>query len=329
MGGSGGDYSPDVNVVRKSSTTRGFSDTSREEFTSKSGPYKSVLPINFPGLEIYKDQDIVFVLIDGTGSMGDDVFIIRDKIVLLEGQLRIQGYLKDPLVVVGIVGDANSDNYPIQVSKPERGDALISEIGKLYVEHGGGGQSMESYELMAYYLLKHVKLNDPKNKPFVFWLGDEGVYPEISAEHINEHIKDETVEEDIDTKETFTKLCKKYNVYRLHREYNDKSENKNIMKQWRDLIGDERVQQLTKPKEVVDVILGVVATGTKSRSIGQYLDDMRQRGQTDDRIEDVEKMLLGFEKGLVPIADTPQNVAAKLPGADANTKKRSAGSKKL
>jgi len=327
MGGSGGDYSPDVNYVRKSSTSSGFSNTSKDEFTSKSGPDKSVLPVNFHGLEIYKDQDIVFVLIDGTGSMGDDAFIIRDKIVLLEGQLRIQGYLKDPLVVVGIVGDANSDRYPIQISKPERGDALIAEIGKLYVEHGGGGQSMESYELMAYYLLKHVKLDNPKSKPFLFWLGDEGVYPEISVEHIKDHIN-ETVEKDIDTKETFTKLCKKYNVFRLHREYNDKSENKVIMKQWKDLIGSEKVQQLIKPKEVIDVILGVVATVTKSRSIDQYLDDMRQRGQTPERIEDVEKMLIGFEKGLVPIANTSQNIS-KLPIADIDTKKRNSGSKKL
>ena len=89
-----------------------------------------------------------------------------------------------------------------------------------------------------------------------------------------------------------------------------------------------KVQQLIKPKEVVDVILGVVAMGTKSRSIDQYLDDMRQRGQTEDRIDDVEKMLLGFEKGLVPVADTPQNIS-KLPGADTNTKKRTSGSKKL
>lgn len=325
MGGSGGDYSNDVNYVRQArSSTQSFSDVSRDTITSKWAPDKSVLPTNFKDIEIYAGQDIVIVAIDGTGSMGDDTFIIRDKIVLLEGQLRIQGYLKNPLIMIVMVGDAYSDRYPIQVSKPERGDALIAEIEKTYPEGNGGGQGKESYELTAYYLLNHVKLDDTNAKPYVFFLGDEGVYTTINAEQVEEHIG-ERMENDMDTKTVFKQLCQKYNVFRLHREYSGYGNADDvIVKQWKDLIGQERVQRLTKPKEVVDDILGIVAVGTKSRTIDGYLDDLKNRGQTPERIDAVKKVLMGVGNAVVPIKDAP-----KLPGMKPDTKKRTSDSVKL
>ncbi len=330
MGGSGGDYSSDVNYVRKSSTKGGYSSISRDELMKKSGPDQSVLPLNFPGIEIYKDQDIVIVIIDGTGSMGEDAFIIRDKIVLLEGQLRIQGYLRNPLVMVCIVGDANSDTYPIQITKPERGDALIAEIEKTYPEGKGGGQGMESYELMAYYFVEHMKLDDTMARPYLFFLGDEGIYPEVDANHIREFIGDR-IKDDLDSGEVFKNLCKKFNVFRLHRKYDGGSgEDANIFKQWQKMIGNERVQRLDVPKAVVDIILGIIAIGSKSRTRSQYLNDLRGKGkdpnrvQDESRISEVDKVLIGIEHALVPIADVP-----KLPGVGTDTKKRSSSSKRL
>lgn len=324
MGGSGSDYSDDVNRVRQASSTSDFSNTSKDEIISKNEPHPSVLPIHFPGVEIYKGQDVVIVWIDGTGSMGDDTFIIRDKIVLLEGQLRIQGYLKDPLIIICMVGDAYSDMWPIQVTKPERGDALIAEIEKTLPEAGGGGQGMESYELMAYYMVKHVKLDDEKSRPYLFILGDEGIYPEVNPMHIEKHIGDK-VEAGIKSDNIFRQLCQKFNVFRLHREYSGATgEDEQIVKQWKAMIGNERVQRLTKPKEVVDDILGIIAVMTKARTIDGYLDDMRDRGQTPERIKNVRKVLTGIEKALVPIKDAP-----KLPGVGDETKKRSAGSKRF
>lgn len=331
MGGSGGDYSADVNYVRKSSTKGGYSSTSRDELMKKSGPDKSILPTNFPGIEIYKDQDIVIVIIDGTGSMGEDAFIIRDKIVLLEGQLRIQGYLRNPLVMVCIVGDANSDTYPIQITKPERGDALIAEIEKTYPERGGGGQGMESYELMAYYFVEHMKLDDTMARPYLIFLGDEGIYPEVYASHVREFIGD-GIKDDLDSGEVFKKLCQKFNVFRLHRKYDGYSsgDDDRIFNQWQKMIGNERVQRLDVPKAVVDIILGIIAIGSKSRTRSQYLNDLRGKGkdpnrvQDESRISEVDKVLIGIEHAVVPIADVP-----KLPGAGTDTKKRSSGSKRL
>lgn len=323
MGGSGGDYRDDVNFVRQASSTSDFSDVSRDDIIKKHEPDKSVLPVNFKGIEIYKGQDIVIVLIDGTGSMGTDTFIIRDKIVMLEGQLRTQGYLKNPLIMIGIIGDAYSDRYPIQITKPERGDPLIVEIERTYPESGGGGTGMESYELMAYYLVHHMKLDDTMNKPFVFFLGDEAMYPEVDPSCVKKHIGDNISL--IDSGDIFKQLCKKFNVFRLHRYAKDyPTIDEKIFGTWQKMIGAERVQRLTESKAVVDDILGIIAVGTKSRTIDSYANDMRKRGQTDTRIENVRKVLLGVEKAIVPIKDVP-----KLPGVSDTTKKRVSGSVRL
>lgn len=338
MGGNGGDYSDDVNYVRQSSSTQDFSSVSRDTIISKNAPNPSVLPTEFKDIEIYAGQDIVIIVIDGTGSMGDDTFIIRDKIVLLEGQLRTMGYLKNPLIMIIMIGDAIGDKYPIQVTKPERGDPLIEEIEKTYPEQGGWGNHVESYDLAAYYLLYHLILADKKEKPYVFFLGDEGVYETLSTEYIERFIGDKVSDNSViltnpptsisldklTSKEIFKQLGKKYNVFRLHREYHIEDKDVKIVKQWKDLIGQERVQRLTKPKEVVDDILGIVAIGTKSRTMDEYLNDMRGRGQTQDRIDAVKKVLMGVGNAVVPIKDAP-----KLPGMNLATKKRTSDSIKL
>lgn len=325
MGGGGGSYSDDVNFVRQTSSTQDFSDISKEEITKKHEPDPGILPINFPGVEIYTGQDLVVIWIDGTGSMGEDAFIIRDKIVLLEGQLRIQGYLKDPLVMICMVGDGYSDRWPIQVTKPERGDALIAEIEKTFPEGGGGDQGMESYDLMAYYMVRYVELDDKNARPFLFILGDEGIYPEVNPRHVEKFIGD-GIEAGIKSETIFRQLRQKFNVFLLHRQYySSPGEDEEIVKQWKEMIGNERVQRLTKPKEVVDDILGIIAVGTGARTIGRYLDDMRARGQTSERIKDVRKVLVGAEQALIPIKDVP-----KLPGVVRDeTKERSSGSKRL
>ena len=57
----------------------------------------------------------------------------------------------------------------------------------MYLEGGGGGGHIESYELSAYFYLKHVTLNGAQI-PFFFVTGDESYYPKISRDTIKQLI---------------------------------------------------------------------------------------------------------------------------------------------
>ena len=56
-------------------------------------------------------------------------------------------------------------------------------ISKLWMAEDGGGNHHESYELAAYFYLKNCVTVNSK-MPFFFFTGDEGFWPEISAETV-------------------------------------------------------------------------------------------------------------------------------------------------
>lgn len=335
MGGDDSDYSQDVNFVRSTgSPDIQYTQDSLHDIMDKSAPHDSVLPKYFPmffkdrDILIYPDQDLLIAVIDGTGSMGkQDISIIRDKIVLLQGQIDVQGYLKNVIIMVCIVGDSYTDRHPLQVCRPARGDELIAEIEKTRPDLNGGANNGESYNLMAKFLNDHVILQDGTKKPFLFWFGDEYVHPTVEPSHVLKFIGDEATTRE-STEETFRKLCKKFNVWRFHRQYEDGSQDEEIMDQWRELIGAERVQKIITPKALADDMLAIVAVGGGSRTIQGFLNDLRGLGNDPKRIQDparikeVEAMLNAASGALVPIADIP-----KLP--DRGQGKRVSGSKRL
>ena len=58
-------------------------------------------------------------------------------------------------------------------------------ISKVWLEGGGGAGFTESYELAAYFYLRHVKLTG-NEIPFFFVTGDEKYYPKVDKETIKD-----------------------------------------------------------------------------------------------------------------------------------------------
>lgn len=252
-----------------------------------------LLPLNRT-LECHTENGIVIAL-DVTGSMGDSAKLLYDKLPMLWGQLEQQGYLKDFSISFAAVGDCTCDGAPFQVCDFEEGKKLDSWIKKMYLEGGGGGQTTESYEMLAYYYANKVRFTHPKageQKPFLFIIGDEAPYPSLSAEDIKKHFGGKA-QGNISTKEVFSALSEKYNLKHIHIPYGDADDNREIVSQWRGHIGSNLLK-VSEPKAVVDVLLGVVAISTGARTLEQYIQDMRDRGQTDKRIQNVEKALCGL-----------------------------------
>jgi len=59
-------------------------------------------------------------------------------------------------------------------------------------------------------------------------------------------------------------------------------------------LGADHVFPTTTPKAVIDVILGIIAIAGGSRTLKTYVDDMRARGQDEDRIKEVTAALKPF-----------------------------------
>mmetsp|Transcript_32440 Transcript_32440/g.87092 ORF Transcript_32440/g.87092 Transcript_32440/m.87092 type:complete len:459 (-) Transcript_32440:138-1514(-) len=236
----------------------------------------------------------VVVAIDVTGSMGSWTRIIYDKLPLFYGQLKLQGYLEDPSISFAAMGDCYSDKGPLQVCPFAQGLALDNLVQKIWLEGNGGVGFTESYELAAAYYASHVTFTNACSKPFFFFTGDEACYDEIRHPEQLRWIDTDAWEGG--AAEAFDKLKAKYHVFFLKKRYHDTASDVKIMKQWVRLLGSDRVLMLKDPKACVDVMLGVIAVITEQRGVNEYVMDLVERGQTEERQNHVREILSQVER---------------------------------
>jgi len=204
----------------------------------------------------------------------------------------MQGYLAEPALCFAAVGDALSDQAPLQVTDFSKGKSIDQWISKLWLEGGGGANNHESYELAAFYLANHVSFPAilPGTKPFLFFTGDEGFYKMVPAKFIRSHI-DPSWNGDVPVEDVFAQLRSKYHVFLLHKPFHDARIDEIQTQRWREVLGPECVLELHDPKAVVDVMLGAIALVTGRRDMEHYMVDLTDRGQTKERQQEVRQAL--------------------------------------
>lgn len=308
MSESGEDYDPgvwkgyDYTSARKAydpsstvdpSAGRGYGGTTPSgagySYTSPRSTSPDVLP---PKLKTDAKYPVV-VLVDGTGSMGDFPEVIFKKLPLLD--LGAKDYLGDDFEIsyamIGDIGDACS---PLQVRPFGRGKEMVDSLNKLVIGHGGGSNSVESYELGALYYARNVEM--PKaSKPIMIFVCDEGVYPTVNKDWAKSYAHVD-VTEDMTDKQLFDEVKKKYSVYCIRKHYlneidADKMTGQNlvIQRQWVRLVGEDRIAILNDANRVVDVILGLLAVETGKEDF--FEGELSER-QTKDQVKTVMKAMV-------------------------------------
>lgn len=288
--GSGGTYYDRDTDDGYSRGSAGYSKTA-EQTLSRRQVDASLLPKN-RRLVCQAKSPIVYSF-DVTGSMGNLPKIIFDKMPLIAGQIAENGYLDDPQISVSAIGDQDSDKAPIQVGDFAKLRNADDWLKRIWLEGGGGGQDVESYELTAYGYARMCEI--PKAvTPFCLFTGDEGFRETLYKSDLVRHFggKHET----IGASEVFEQLKKKFkgNVFLIHRFYRTAASDQVVVAQWQKVLGKEHVIRLGSDQAIADVTLGLFAIMSGSRTLDEYLDDManaRQQGQTEERIAEVRKSL--------------------------------------
>lgn len=298
MGGSSYDrdvYSDSSSSSWGSSSSFGASSYSASRFTSSS--LDSSLKPNGKILES-KTKSPIIVVLDVTGSNIDFARVVYDKLPMFYGQIEQKGYLKDFDISFCAVGDAYTDDYPLQICDFAKGIELDSWLEKIVLESGGGGQGMESYELAAYYLYKNTKFV-AGSEPIIFFIGDEKPYSTVNQSQA-EQFDIECLESGI---KPFDLLRKKVNdnVFMLLNKYASRYFENDTIACWEKLLAPEHVIKIGEEKAIVDLMLGIISMVSSTRTLETYKIDMLDRGQTQARIEGVSKSLKGLSTALVPV----------------------------
>lgn len=253
-----------------------------------------------------KSKHPIVIMLDVTGSNTEFAKIVYDKMPMFYGQIEQKGYLKDFDISICAVGDAYTDNYPLQIADFSKGLEIDNWLKKLVLEGCGGGQRCETYELAAYYLLKNLKYN-ADSSPIILFLGDEAPYDTVISRLIREYVDSGYGDDgDFTTKEVFKELLEKIpNTYVFLNPYQGVIREENIIKTWKDLFPDNMKEhvitmQENNEKAIVDLMLGVISM-IGNKDLENYKIDMLDRGQTNERIASVDKMLKGLSNSLVPM----------------------------
>ena len=246
-----------------------------------------------------KTKNPIIIVLDVTGSNIEFARVVYDKMPMLYGQIEQKRYLKDFDIAICAVGDAYTDDYPMQVGDFAKGIELDSWLEKLVLEGYGGGQEKESYELMAYYLYKNTKFV-PGSDPIIFFIGDEAPYPSVSMNQAARFGID-CVEGGCSNPFELLRRKSNDNVFMLLNKFCGRNFKNEITSAWQKVLAPEHVIKINEEKSIVDLMLGIISMHSSARTLETYKVDMLDRGQTHERIERVSQSLEGLSKTLVPV----------------------------
>ena len=199
---------------------------------------------------------IVFAL-DVTGSMGEIPKLMATQQLPNFMKTMMDCQIQDPQLLFMAVGDAVSDNAPLQVGQYESTAELMDQwLTWSYLEGGGGGTGQESYELGLYFLAMHSEMDcmvKRKKRGYLFVTGDEVPYPTLSK-HVVEAIIGDNLDEDLTCEEVVAEVQKSFNPFFI---IPDHARAGRCERRWRDLLGDN-VLCLESPVDVCFVSAGAI-----------------------------------------------------------------------
>jgi hypothetical protein len=197
----------------------------------------------------------IAVIFDVTGSMGSVPRVLQTKLGSLMQTLIQRGYCQHPQILFGTVGDAHCDAVPLQIGQFESGLEMDDDLGKIYLEGGGGGQVHESYELALYFCARHTTIDCYEKrgyKGYLFTIGDEKPYVAVQRHHVQTHIGD-TIESDIPVRQIIAEVQQRYEYFHIIPTNTFHGGETDVQAKWRQLLG-ERVLLLEDEASVCETI---------------------------------------------------------------------------
>lgn len=204
----------------------------------------------------------LIVGLDVTGSMGiiADVIARQGLGTLFTGILDFKP-ITDPHVMFMGIGDANYDHAPLQVSQFEADNRVVEQLTQLYLEHGGGGNNFESYNLPWYFAANHTvhdSFEKRAKRGYLFTVGDEEAPAALTRDQIKHFIGDD-VQTEISASEALEAAQRTYDVFHviIKEGSHARAHLDRVAGSWQSLLG-QRVIQLADHTKLAETIVSAI-----------------------------------------------------------------------
>lgn len=202
----------------------------------------------------------VMIFVDDTGSMGHLAEnIIKRGLGIIMKEIYERKPISDPHILCGAVGDAYSDQAPLQASQFEAEvDPLTKQIEKVWIEANGGGNGGESY-LAAWWFAAHKTKCDAiqkrNRKGYLFTIGDEAVHNELTKSQIKD-IFGEDVESNVNAKDLFDVVSQNWEVFHLIVP-TESTKAQKAKEKWQKILGERAIEVIDHEK-LAEVIVSTI-----------------------------------------------------------------------
>lgn len=229
--------------------------------------------------DAHPESHAVAVLFDVTGSMQGVPRILQENLPKLMGLLIRKGYLDHPQILIGAIGDATCDGAPLQVGQFESGIEIEEDLGKLFLEGGGGGHITESYELAMYFMARHTSidcLEKRGKRGYLFVIGDETPYPRIKRREV-QHVIGDKLQADLPIEDLIEELERTYDVYYILPKLTHHWSNPTVHRRWVELLG-QNVLRLEDPAGICELIAATIAIAEGKADLVHLAHDLQEAG---------------------------------------------------
>lgn len=229
----------------------------------------------------------ISVMFDVTGSMRTTPMVIQKQLPRLMGLLTSTGFVKDPQILFGCVGDEFSDSGSLQVGQFESGIEMDDDLGCMWLEGGGGGSNEESYQNALYFFARHTSTDcfeKRGKKGYLFIVGDEHPYPRVSKSTVAKIFGD-TLQEDIPVEAIVKEAQEKYHVYFIIPQRASHGSSPALRKTWSDLLGAEHVLTVQNEESISELVSLAVALN-EGVDLAQGKSALEAHGGSDVHVND-------------------------------------------
>jgi ADP-ribose pyrophosphatase YjhB (NUDIX family) len=250
---------------------------------SKPNKAGNLIRESFDSVE-HPTSNSIAVLFDVTGSMHRVPRLFMEALGTLMATLTKKGYVNDPAILFGAIGDATTDSSPLQLGQFEAGNQMDECLTNIHLEGGGGGQNTESYELAMYYMARHTNLDcvtKRTKKGYLFITGDERPYPMVKKSEVARFIGD-TLQENIPIKDILTELRQKYEVFWVMPGGTGHWGDSSVEDYLRELF-EQNFIKLENPANIVELIATTIGV-CEGHDINEVSADLVAAGSSETRV---------------------------------------------
>jgi len=241
----------------------------------------------------------IAVFLDVTGSMAQTPQMMQKKLPALMGLLLKNGYVDHPQIMVGAIGDATSDNVPLQVGQFESGIEIENDLTNIFLEGKGGYGNSESYELALHFMNSHTVTDCYEkrgHRGYIFIIGDERAYPYVKKDEAMNVIGD-GLQTNIKIEDLVQELTKRYSIYYIIPKMTSHFHDDVTHKMWADLLGSQNVIKLEDPDGICECIATAIGLSEGRVTHSDVVDDLVEAGMDKSVASSVSTALSRVKAG--------------------------------